>query len=221
MRSVDALPLRVASEQLVLLPPGVVWWQGARTLIAADLHLGLEEVDTASLAARHERDLTDLRELASARGAQRLIVLGDFLDESVDVTPDLVDRIGDWRERLGIPVWLTPGNHDVAIAAAPAAWPFDRVTDGFTENGFFFTHLPARPDSAPTPPGAFRICGHLHPVVRLEGGRREVQLRCFAKDPDQLILPSFGRMTRGAPVEDARARKRYPVTGEGVLDLSL
>ena len=225
MRSTDALRVSAAGEALWLLPPGVVWWEASRTLLAADLHVGMSETLQAAgmgvPTGRHEQDLEDLATLAQGRRASRLIVLGDFFHASSGITDDVFQMVARWRSALDVPVWLALGNHDAPLRKRGGELPFDRVEDGFLEGPFLFTHLPGEAPGAAPSEAPFRVCGHLHPVVRLEGGRDRLRLRCFVADADQLILPSFGRMTGGAPVDAKRGRRRYPVTADEVLDLGI
>lgn len=225
MKASDALRVRASGQALWLLPPGAVWWEARRTLLVADLHVGLDDVvqtgETDPPAGRREHDLEDLAALAKGRDATRLIVLGDFFHGAGGISDDAVRRVAAWREDLGVPVWLALGNQDAPLRERAGELPFDRVGEGFLEEPFFFTHLPADAPGAADSPAPYRVCGHLHPVVRLEGGRGRLQLRCFVVERGQLVLPSFGRMTGGAPVEAQNGRRRYPVTADEVLDLGI
>ena len=225
MKPNASLRVRAAGESLMLLPPGVVWWARERTLLAADLHVGTSEtMQAAGMAVPtggHEQDLEDLAALVAEHGAGRLVVLGDFLHASAGATPTVAAMVTAWRERLGVPVWLLIGNHDRTVAEAPGAWPFDRVADRIEAEPFLLTHHHRDVDAKPIPHEPFRICGHLHPVVRLEGRGDRLRLRCFVRDAGQLILPAFGRMTGGAVVEPSGGRDRYPVTADEVFDLRI
>lgn len=233
-----SLSIDAGGEKVALLPPGAAWWERGRALIVADLHLeiadeggsGTPHADgdagvpapagrSAAGTARDE-DLEAVLALAKERGAARVVVVGDFLDASVPIDARAVAVVADWRDRLGAQVWLALGNQDGAIRARPDALPLDRVDDVIEDGPFVFVHYPAseRPELTG---GGFRVCGHMHPVVRLEERRRELQLRCFVREARQLILPSFGRRTGGAVVEGAKGRRRYPVTGDEVLDLGI
>ena len=175
-----AVDIRAGGETLTLLPPGVVWWEAAKSLIATDLHVGMSESFQAAgmgvPSGPHQRDLDDLRDVARARGAARVIVLGDVFHAPGGVTETVVAAVAAWRAALDIPVWVTPGNHDTPVRQRFGELPFDRVDDEIAEGPFLFTHLPHRSDAARSA-GPFRLCGHLHPVVRLAGGKDALRLR--------------------------------------------
>ena len=225
MRPNASLRIRAAGASLTLLPPGVVWWERERTLFAADLHVGMSEtMQSAGMAVPtggHAQDLEDLAALAAERAAARLVVLGDFLHAPEGATPEVAAMVAAWGDRLGVPVWLLAGNHDHPIAGDPGVWPFARVEDQILVEPFLLTHRHRDVDAKAKRDEPFRICGHLHPVVRLEGRGDRLRLRCFVRDAGQLILPAFGRMTGGAVVEPGRGRSRYPVTADEVFDLRI
>lgn len=225
MRSHDALDVRLAGETLTLLPPGAAWWGRTRTLLVADVHVGMSETFQAAglsvPSGGHAQDLADLGTLARANGAERLVVLGDFFHAARGITDEVLAMVERWQGELGVPLQLTPGNHDRAIRGRAGDLPFEQVEDVIERGPFAFTHLPGDARGAPDVGQLVRICGHLHPVVKLEGGRDRLRLRCFVVEPRQLILPAFGRMTGGAAVEGAKGRRRYPVTSDEVLDLGI
>ena len=225
MKTSTALPVKLAGETLHLLPPGAAWWEREKTLLVADLHLGMSETFQAAglgvPSGGHERDLADLAELARAKGAARLIVLGDFFHAAPGITDDVLASVTAWQADLGIPMGLALGNHDRPIRERADELPFERVADVIDMGPFSFTHLPGDAPGAPVIQTKARVCGHLHPVVRLEGGRDRLRLRCFVHERDQLILPAFGSMTGGAVVEGTKGRRRYPVTSDEVLDLGI
>lgn len=225
MKTYAALPVKLGGETLHLLPPGAAWWGREKTLLVADLHLGMSESpradETGASRDKHEQDLTDLAELAAAQGAKRLVVLGDLFHEAAAVTGEALGLLRSWQAELGIPVALALGEHDRAVRALADELPFERVADVIAAGPFALAHLPAEASGAPEAGGRARVCGHLHPVVRLEGGRDRLRLRCFVLERNQLILPAFGRMTGGTVVEGAKGRRRYPVTSDEVLDLGI
>lgn len=225
MKTSTALPVKLAGETIHLLPPGAAWWEREKTLLVADLHLGMSETFQAAglgvPSAGHEQDLADLAELAGTTGAARLIVLGDFFHAAPGIPEDVLALVSSWQDDLGMPIGLALGSHDRVIRERTGELPFERVADLIEAGPFAFTHLPGDAPGAPAVGEKARVCGHLHPVVRLEGGRDRLRLRCFVLERRQLVLPAFGSMTGGAVVEGAKGRRRYPVTSDEVLDLGI
>lgn len=224
-----SLRVSVAGESLSLLPPGAVWWERRKTLFAADLHFdAVPEPESETSAPGFDEDLERLLGLAREHRAERVVVLGDFFHGPDVISEAQLEHARAWRAALAMPVWLALGNHETDLVGEATSTPFDRIAQAFAEDPFLLTHKPAEKAAGMAQRGAhggtgeaYRLCGHLHPVARLEEGRRKLQMRCFVREPHQLILPSFGRMTGGTPVEGAKGRARYPVTGDSVLDLGI
>lgn len=190
----------VGGEQVRLLPERAVWWQGARTLIIADLHLGKEHAFRALGLALPggvlEETLNRLTSCIRALDARRVVVVGDLIHAKPGVTPAVLDRVAAWRGALEAEVWLVPGNHDRDAERFAEPWDLRVCPPEFTEGPFRFTHKPdpGRPDS-------FTWCGHLHPIVRLEAGADCLRLPCFHIAERLGILPAFSVFTGGSRTE--------------------
>lgn len=211
-----SLDIEAAGETLQLLPEGAVWWPAARTLFAADLHLGkgaaFRAQGQAVPAGSSARTLARLAALAGLHGAERLVVLGDFWHGADGLTPALIEAVR--RFALALPTVLVLGNHDRRIH--PPGLPLDVVS----------TSLPLGPLSAahePPPAGApgITLAGHWHPAVAL-GSRAGDRLRrpCFVHFPHALVLPAFGGLTGALTLRTgdlARQGARVALLGDGAL----
>jgi DNA ligase-associated metallophosphoesterase len=211
-----SLPLSAAGEALWLLPEGAVWWPAQRTLFAADLHLGkgaaFRAQGQAVPAGNSARTLARLESLVQAHAAERLVVLGDFWHGAQGLTPQLLDAVAAFGER--VPTVLVPGNHDrpihprgLPLQVQPGPWPLGPLTAA---------HEPPAPGS----PG-MTLAGHWHPAVMLRA-RAGDRLRrpCFVAYPHALVLPAFGGLTGALTLElDAltQARARVAVLGDGAV----
>lgn len=186
-----SLRLDAAGETLWLLPGGAVWWPAARTLFAADLHLGkgaaFRAQGQAVPAGSSARTLARLEGLMASLNAAQLVVLGDFWHGAEGLTPALLDAVATFAERM--PTVLILGNHDRRIH--PPGLPL-HVVDGPLAVG------PLIAGHEPPPPGApgFTLAGHWHPAV-VVGSRAGDRLRrpCFVCYPHALVLPAFGGLT--------------------------
>jgi DNA ligase-associated metallophosphoesterase len=174
-----------------------LYWPEQGLLAVADLHLEkgssfatrgvlLPPYDTAATLAR-------LGALIARYAPRTVIALGDSFHDGGGPQRVLADdramlaslqRGRDW-------IWIA-GNHDPepvdglggASAAMVAIGPL------------CFRHLPV--------PGAAdgEICGHLHPVARVNGRGRTVSRRCFATDGRRLVMPAFGAYAGGLNVRN-------------------
>lgn len=181
-----------AGAALTARASGALWWQAARTLCVADLHLGKSErlarrggallppYETAETLDRLAREIS---ELAPAR----VVCLGDSFDDTgAAAALDAADaaRLGalvagrDW-------VWIA-GNHD-PVPIAPGGRHFAE----FRAPPLTFRHA-ALPDAAPG-----EVSGHYHPKLRLTLKGRGLTRSCFLHDARRLILPAFGAYTGG------------------------
>ncbi|MFN3302291.1 MAG: ligase-associated DNA damage response endonuclease PdeM [Roseateles sp.] len=208
-----SLRLDVMGETLWLLPEGAVWWPAARTLFAADLHLGkgtaFRAQGLAVPAGSSARTMARLQALFATHGAERLVVLGDFWHGPEGLTPALLDDVSAFGRR--VPTVLVLGNHDRRIH--PPGLPL-RAVDGL------LTLRPLTAAHEPPPPGTpgFTLAGHLHPAVML-GSRAGDRLRrpCFVHWPHALVLPAFGGLTGALTLDRAglaRQQARVAVLGD-------
>jgi DNA ligase-associated metallophosphoesterase len=181
---------------LRLLPEGALWIAEGKLLVVADIHLGksaafrarglpVPEGDTA-------RDLKRLLKLTGKHNAAHLVIAGDLFHAPTGITPELDAALVDFISRLGIPITLVAGNHDVKIQRLPA-----RLTS--VPHLDLESHLRVIHDPAHATGDRLNIAGHWHPVVRIPDGRRtSLRLPCFLFRNNTLVLPAFGSFTGGA-----------------------
>lgn len=209
-----SLRLDVAGESLWLLPEGAVWWPAARTLFAADLHLGKGAAFRAQgqpvPAGSSARTLARLRGLTEFHGAGRLVVLGDFWHGAEGLTPALLEGVAAFAS--AVETVLVLGNHDRRIH--PAGLPLRAVSGSLALGPLTAAH---EPPAAGTP--GFTLAGHLHPAVVI-ASRAGDRLRrpCFVCWPQALVLPAFGGLTGALTLhraELARQGAEVAVLGEG------
>ena len=211
-----SLRVDVAGETLWLLADGAVWWPGERTVFVADLHLGKGAAFRAQgqpvPAGSSARTLARLEALVTSRGAERLIVLGDFWHGAQGMVPPLIDAVAAFAGR--VPTTLVLGNHDRRIH--PEGLPMDVVSKPLPLGGLTAAHEPP-PVGAP----GFTLAGHLHPaiVVNSRAGDR-LRRPCFVHYPHTLVLPAFGGLTGALTLRRAHLAAQgaqVAVLGEGSL----
>lgn len=188
-----------------LLPEGAVFLTNSATLIVADIHLGKSAAFRAKGLPVPEgdsaRDLARLLALAEKSQARHLVVAGDLFHAPTGVTPELEAALADFMTRLGVPVTLVVGNHDVKIPELPV--PLHRAPYLDVEDHLRVIHDPAQAGG-----DQLHIAGHWHPVVKIPDGKRtSLRLPCFLLRGNTLVLPAFGSFTGGS-ILDAKPRDR-------------
>lgn len=211
-----SLDIEAAGETLWLLPDGAAWWPAARTLFAADLHLGKGAAFRAQgqpvPAGSSARTLARLEAAFTSQGAERLVVLGDFWHGAQGLTPRLLEAVAAFAQR--VPTVLVLGNHDRRIH--PAGLPLVAVSGDFSLGALTASHEPPPPGTS-----GFTLAGHWHPAISL-GSRAGDRLRrpCFVHYPHALVLPAFGGLTGALTLrraELARDGAQVAVLGDGAL----
>ncbi|MFW6339895.1 MAG: hypothetical protein ACOC0Q_03400, partial [Wenzhouxiangella sp.] len=119
--------IELAGQLLELCPERAVFWPAQRTLLIADVHLGKDQVfrshGVAVPAGMVAADLERLTDLVDRTGAERLIVLGDWVHAPPGPGEPWPEQIHAWRDRhRALSVELVQGNHDRALATWLTDW---------------------------------------------------------------------------------------------------
>ena len=189
--------IKLAGQQLILLPARAVWWPDQATLFIADVHFGKEATFRAAAIPVPDQTASLLQRLSrviSSTHAQRLIVLGDLIHARRGRCPQTFDHISRWRKTnlRQLDILLIRGNHDTAAGDPPDEWHIRCIPDPSPLTPFSLNHFPPTDVQIPT------LCGHLHPVVRLKGPARDsLRLPCFIQTAQTLVLPAFSTFVDG------------------------
>ena len=212
----------LAGATLTACASGALWWEEARLLCVADLHLGKSERLArrgGTLLPPYETEETIARLAAEVeRLAPRTVVcLGDSFDDSAAgdaLAGGAAARLAalaagrDW-------IWVA-GNHDPRAPTLSG-----RAVAEVQLGALAFRHRAADLSGAP------EVSGHYHPKLQLPVRRRTVSRPCFLYDSRRLILPAFGAYTGGLRAgSPALARLLAPdaravVTGDPCVTLPL
>ena len=211
--SAGSLPVELAGEVVALLPDNALWWSASRTLFIADLHLG----KAATFRARGvpvpggttQENLHRLSRLVAAHGAERLVILGDFLHAAESQTPGVLAALRTWRALHALlEIVLVRGNHDSHAGDPPASLGIAVVDEPHLLGPFACCHHPRRH------PTHTVLAGHVHPAVQLRGpGRDALRLPCFSAEPGLVVLPAFGEFTGTYVLQPMAGRALYAVGG--------
>ncbi len=192
----NAAPLHLAGERLMLDPAGVLYWPAAKLLVVADLHLE----KGSSYAARrvflppYDTSATLMRLAAAVArlDPKRVVALGDSFHDgggSARLLPHDVQalraiQVGrDW-------LWIA-GNHDPAPPEHGGEALGGDHAEHLAVGPIRFRHEPS------LSPCDGEVAGHLHPVALVAGKGSAVRRRCFVADGLRCILPAFGAYAGG------------------------
>jgi len=200
-------PVRLAGEELWLLPEKALYWPAQQALLIADVHFGKaaayrrlgQPVPQGTTAS----NITVIDQLLAKLPCRQLIFLGDFLHGPGSHASSTLQTLAQWRARhADLPITLIRGNHDKRAGDPPADLGIEVVAEPLLMGPFALQH---EPDAHPS---HHVLAGHVHPVYRLRGkGRQSLRLPCFQLGPRVSLLPAFGAFTGGYRVEpDANHR---------------
>lgn len=206
----------LAGERVALLPHKALWWDAARTLFVADVHLGKAATYRAHGVPVPESTtieiLSRLDALLASRPVQRVVWLGDFLHAREAQQQRVIGAIANWRAaHHAVAMTLVRGNHDARAGDPPPALGIDIVDEPLELGPFAACHHPQ------TLPGKVVLAGHLHPVVEVSGrAHQRLRLPCFWWQPGLMVLPAFGSFTGGALPSPRAGACAWPVGADQV-----
>lgn len=209
--------LSIAGEEIQLLAGRAAYWPSRRTLIVADLHWGKAETfqhwGSPVPSGVLEGDLARLEALARAKGAARVLVLGDLIHARVGVTAGVKARVAEFFTRSGLELTLVRGNHDRSLKEIPAGWRMN-VVEGYLDEGpFRFRHDDGDAD------GQFQWLGHIHPLWVAKGRGDRLRLPCFWLQRQAMTLPAFSEFTAGVNVRAGRGDRIFVIAEDSVLEV--
>jgi len=194
-------PVRLAGEELWLLPEKALYWPAQQALLIADVHFGkaaaYRKLGQPVPQGTTSRNIAVLDGLLAALPCRQLIFLGDFLHGPGSHASATLKVLADWRARHSeLAMTLIRGNHDKRAGDPPASLNIRVVPEPFLLGPFALQH---EPDPHPE---RHVLAGHVHPVYRLHGrGRQSLRLPCFRIGDEISVLPAFGAFTGGYQVE--------------------
>lgn len=209
--------VRIAGEDLTLLPERAIWWATRRTLLVADPHFG-KAATFRALGVPVPRGTTTgtlarLDSIIQRKSPARLVFLGDFLHAAEGRDPETLRVLNAWRRGYdAIEMLLVRGNHDARAGDPPRELDMQCVTGPYADAPFVLEHKP-RPAA-----DAYVLCGHIHPAVTLTGiGRQHSRLPCFWFGKGIGVLPAFGEFTGVAEADVQVGDQVFVVADDSVI----
>ena len=211
--------LQLGGQTLQLLPERCVFWKESRVLLLADLHLGkaahLRHHGIAVPEGHTADDLARLSRVILRMNALEVIVCGDFFHAPAAQSATVLDLVVRWRRaHPDICVSLVTGNHDRGAALPPPRCGIEPAGPAVWRAPFELIHDPAAAAA-----DRLSICGHLHPMASLSGGRgRALRAPCFWWQSQRscLVLPAFGSFTAGVTLQPHPTDTLQVICGETV-----
>jgi putative SbcD/Mre11-related phosphoesterase len=175
-----------------------------KTLVIADLHIGLEyELAGSGFNIPNQTDtmLSRVSRLIKENRCKELVILGDIKHTILRAPPEARQDVLRFVERLQdkVEVTLVQGNHDAGLRNY---FPDMVSSKGLKMRGTYLLHGHALPGATMKK----MVMGHMHPVVEFRdslGGRvsERVWLRCPLKKGGTLyVMPAFNQLLGGTDV---------------------
>lgn len=204
--------------RLEALAGRALWWPDESLLMVADVHVGkaqsFRRLGVPVPQGTTDETLGRLSALIEERGAQRLVVLGDWVHSARGLSVVQRDAVSAWRQRHAALDWhLIDGNHDARSHDWPADWRVQRHSQAWQVGPLTLCHDPVPRD------GAFVLGGHLHPCVHLGRGIDRARLPCFHFMPAVAVLPAFGAFTGMHAIQRVAGDRVLVIADDAVVAL--
>ena len=212
----NTLKTHCCGEKLTLHADKVVYWHAAKTLLAADVHVGKEHVlgraGVSIPGGISEATLSHLFRLSDFFSAERLLVLGDFLHGQHTTDEAWHQHLqAQLQTRKELSLHIVAGNHDKHLSQKRINKAINWINTQLFEPPFVFTHEPV------TDQRGYVVCGHLHPAYRLQSnGKEKLRAPVFWFQEKMAVLPAFGHFT-GSCTVTPDAGDRLFITGPGAV----
>ncbi len=188
--------IECCGETLRLLPEHGVFLPEHAALLVADTHFGKDasfrKGGLAVPRGSSEATLECIEKMIVDNAAHKLVFLGDLFHARCSLSEAFSTRLEEFfLTHTNVEVYLTLGNHDVAVGRLPTHWNL-QVSQSLKLGKFTLEHFPREADA-----DEVLCCGHLHPAVHIQ----EVgKLPCFWLSEQRLMLPAIGKFTGTAKV---------------------
>ncbi|MDZ4711428.1 MAG: ligase-associated DNA damage response endonuclease PdeM [bacterium] len=212
----NSIEIILNGEELILLPQKAIYIKSESSLLLSDIHLGKTgHFRNAGIAlppglAYADFEILDELLFESDLKIKKIIVLGDMFHAERNVDWLIFE---EWRNlRSEIHIQLIKGNHDKLSNFHYESLGIE-VFDSAVLNKFLLVH---NYKDAESTEGLYKICGHIHPAVRIHGkGRQGLTLPCFYFGAEFGILPAFGSFTGKHIIRPEEKDIVFVIAGKG------
>jgi len=209
------MTINVNNQNFLLHQSGVIFWEEKNILLISDVHLGkVAHFRKHGMAIPNDaifENFTRLNVVVDLFKPETIIFLGDLFHSKINKEWEL---FANWTREILQEIILVEGNHDI-IANHNYEDLGIKIYSELAIDQFLLTHHPSEKKEF------FNFCGHLHPGIKLKGkGRQFLNLSCFFRKPNQMILPAFGAFTGKFYLIPTEKDLVYVLDKEGVLLVS-
>jgi DNA ligase-associated metallophosphoesterase len=209
--------INLEGEDLVVLPEKALYWEGKKSLIIADTHIGkADHFRKAGLPIPDQASTVDyctLDTLLETYDVDRIIIVGDMFHSNFNnACSDFIT----WKNTKSLrEVVLVKGNHDILGEKFYRDGGIVVYNEEYIESPYTFTHKPPAVINH-----GYYISGHIHPAVRMGGkGRQSLTLSCFIFGLKQALLPAFGSLTGKCIVLPEKSDKVFVIGSDKVFEV--
>ncbi len=193
----NSIDISIEGTMLTLLPQKAVYFRKEYALLVSDIHFGKTgHFRNAGIPVPSEVAFADFEILSEllldeSLNIKKLIVLGDMFHAKLNSDWKIFQK---WREiHCDIEIHLIKGNHDVLSDSVYESANI-KIFSLLILNNLLLVHNHRDGDNSAN--GLYKICGHIHPAVRIHGKAKQgITLPCFYFGESTGILPAFGRFT--------------------------
>ncbi len=209
------LNIKIRDQDFVLHPYGAVYWPEQEVLMVADVHLGkishFRKHGSAVPLQAASQNFIRLDELRREFDPEHIVFMGDLFHSSLNIEWNMFE---EWIENIDNRVHLVAGNHDIISPLKYEALDI-QIYSEVKVDGFHLSHHPEKQEDL------FNICGHIHPGYKMRGeGRQLLNLSCFYRSSNQLILPAFGEFTGNYFMKPEEGDHIFAITGKEVIKVN-
>lgn len=208
------LPITINQCDFILHCSGAMFWQKHNMLLISDVHLGKVSHFRKNGVAVPQNAVSgnykQLNYVFEHFAPETICFLGDLFHSSLNNEWKLFEK---WVATIDARIILIAGNHDIISPAKYDAIGVHVVSEWIVD-GFLLTHHPEVRESN------FTLCGHIHPGILLHGfGRQWLELKCFFRSQQQMILPAFGQFTGKYILKPSSSDTVYAITKDDVIQI--
>ncbi len=204
--------LLIQGDEFIFDYRRVIYWPRKKIVLAADLHWGKTQflrnhgiaVSDAVLSA----DLERLENVLRDYDVRSFIVLGDLIHHEKALSPAIISRIADFRDKSPVELILVKGNHD-RFTKFPPSWGVVEETSLRLDN-FLLVHDQKKKEKS------YQFCGHIHPMMKFTSSHDSLRLPSFMIQEKLCYLPAFSYLTGGKNMKLLKGEKALVLMPEGV-----
>lgn len=208
--------IKILNQTFILHNFGAIFWQDKSILLVADVHFGkvshFRKHGIAIPIGTISENFNRLNILINNYEPEAIIFLGDLFHSVKNMEWEL---FVSWIKTISTNVVLVKGNHDI-IDPTNFENLNIKVVSELIVDSFILTHHPLEVSKL------YNFCGHIHPGIKLKAkGKQFLNIPCFFRKPNQMILPAFGEFTGKFYVKPTNNDLVYGVTSEKVIEITL